>query len=122
MLGDGKSIGVSFTYVRAGAGRTESRKPHHRERNSLGITVGLILGDNLFYGRNAQRRAETGSRLFKPAAKIFGYPGATRNGTESSSSIRKDESFLSREPKKRKSNFRGSGAYFTMACSARAAY
>jgi glucose-1-phosphate thymidylyltransferase len=112
LLGDGKSIGVSFTYA-------EQAQPNGIAQAFL---IGkefigdkpscLILGDNLFYGATLSGVLKQAANL-KTGAKIFGYQVSDpeRYGVVE---FDKDGHVLSLEekPSKPKSNFAVPGLYF----------
>lgn len=112
LLGDGKSIGVSFTYA-------EQAQPNGIAQAFL---IGkkfiddkpscLILGDNLFYGATLSAVLKQAASL-KTGAKVFGYQVSDpeRYGVVE---FDKDGRVLSLEekPSKPKSNFAVPGLYF----------
>ena len=112
LLGDGKSIGVSFTYA-------EQAQPNGIAQAFL---IGkkfigdkpscLILGDNLFYGATLSGVLKQAANL-KTGAKVFGYQVSDpeRYGVVE---FDKDGRVLSLEekPSKPKSNFAVPGLYF----------
>jgi glucose-1-phosphate thymidylyltransferase len=112
LLGDGKSLGVKFSYCIQGQSRGIAEALLIGEKFIADDKVCLILGDNIFYGHNLSELLQEAVSL-KEGAFIFGYyvkdPG--RYGV-----IEFDDGnnviSITEKPKRPKSNYAVCGLYF----------
>lgn len=112
LLGDGKKLGISLSYA------VQEKPDGIAEAFIIGEQfisdkpVALILGDNLFYGYEFQKRIYEASRL-KKGAVVFGYyvPDPERFGVIEFSEEGKVLS-IEEKPPVPKSNYAVTGLYF----------
>lgn len=112
LLGDGKNIGISITYKVQEYPRGLAEAFIIGEDFIGDDSVGLILGDNVFYGQNMTRVLQRAMEN-KTGATVFGYPVKDPRsfGVVEFDADRKVIS-IEEKPEKPKSNYAVPGLYF----------
>ena len=112
LLGDGKKLGMSFTY------KSQEKPNGIAEAFILGEdfigddNVCLILGDNIFYGSTLEEKIKQAAEI-KKGGVIFGYPVDDPRAFGVVELDNKDNVIsLEEKPKEPKSNFAVPGLYF----------
>ena len=112
LLGDGKSLGVKFSYCIQSESRGIAEAILIGEKFIANDKVCLILGDNIFYGHNLIELLQDAVSL-KEGAFIFGY---YVNDPRRYGVIEFDKKYnvvsITEKPKKPKSNYAVCGLYF----------
>jgi glucose-1-phosphate thymidylyltransferase len=112
LLGDGSRLGISIRYAQQDSPRGIAESLLIAEEFIGEDTIGLILGDNIFYGDNFTRVLKQAAHLQRGAC-VFGYyvKDPQRYGV-----IEFDRNLkvlsLSEKPKRPKSNWAVTGLYF----------
>jgi len=112
LLGDGKSLGLKFTYAIQKEPRGIAESLVIAEKFIGQDSVCLVLGDNIFYGHNLGNLLRECSSL-KDGAMIFGYyvKDPRRYGVIEIDNKGKVKS-IQEKPKSPKSNYAVTGIYF----------
>jgi glucose-1-phosphate thymidylyltransferase len=112
LLGDGSNLGIRLTYLIQPEPKGIAQSFIIGEDFIGTDSVGLILGDNIFYGQNLSELLQQGAKL-KNGAVIFGYyvKDPQRYGVLELSTNCKVKS-IQEKPKKPKSNWAVAGLYF----------
>ena len=112
LLGDGKSLGVKFSYAIQSQSRGIAEAILIGEKFIANNKVCLVLGDNIFYGHNLIELLQDAVSL-KEGAFIFGY---YVNDPRRYGVIEFDKKYnvvsITEKPKKPKSNYAVCGLYF----------
>ena len=112
LLGDGKSLGVKFSYAIQSQSRGIAEAILIGEKFIANDKVCLVLGDNIFYGHNLIELLQDAVSL-KEGAFIFGY---YVNDPRRYGVIEFDKKYnvvsITEKPKKPKSNYAVCGLYF----------
>jgi glucose-1-phosphate thymidylyltransferase len=112
LLGDGKSLGINFTYIEQPSPDGLAQAFILGEKFIGNDTVCMILGDNIFYGHGFGETLLKTSQM-KSGACIFGYyvTDPQRYGVVEFDSNKKAVS-LEEKPQNPKSNYAITGLYF----------
>lgn len=112
LLGDGKSLGVSFQYAVQPKPEGLAQAFIIGEEFIAGDNCALVLGDNLFYGHGLAEMLQSAAAL-KSGAEIFGYQVSDPERYGIIEFDDKDNVIsIEEKPEKPKSNFAATGLYF----------